>query len=864
MKKAACIFFFITLAAGAAGAQDAAELISGAEAALGAGRYDQAARLVQQARDADGALLNEAVRKGLGQKPFDTGALEKSLADLAARSRKLSRQAQDFDQQRVLDSLGTNALNGFVYRLDDHFNEAIVSGGAAARTAQESSPAGFAVNFDETDSVRMIPSRSQAAVENGILKYRHAKYGYLESDGALDIDRDLIGDIVLRIKCRNAKRVQLAWSREPDAFKGSPANGEVEIDTVPDDRFHTYRINAANALRWHMDFGDRIRKIFFYPSAIAGDDLEIDYIRFVSKAEKYREAPAGVSYETIAQTMRRVIYANTPLTITYDVMLPEQPCTLSLGTGILNPGAPVGLSVKVVPQAEPGRTASAQAKEIYAVTMQDTQSWTDAKLDMSAWSGSRIRLQCELSGPGKNIAFISNPVLYSPPRKKMNIIIVLEDALRADHMSCYGSGRTTTPVKDEWIRGGVQFLYAFSQETKTRPSCPSIMTSLYPTATGVWHFTDMLDERYLTLAEILRSQGFETASFIQNDNAGPLAGLHQGFSYLIDSGTLGSRAESLYADRLFEWMDAHRDRNFFLYLHVLDPHGVYDPPAPFDAFYREAPRGGRPVKKDALCFDPDWIEQPTIESRNQLYDGEVRCNDHCFTLLLDKLSAGNLAHDTAVIVIGDHGEHLGEHGLWEHRPPGYVQVLRVPLLMAYPAGLPKGLKISRPVQLIDVMPTILELASIDASRCIMQGDSLLPLIGQKNPSYWDGRAVFSEEVSFKKKNATGEWCSVFFRNRHVLNSGSLSDEMTRQVQDKKLYTAFFTTRMFDYVSDPQETAPADWDLADIVYFQNIKSLVREIQANNMKFHETLTGGTQRDIRYDPEAVQRLKGLGYIQ
>ena len=100
-------------------------------------------------------------------------------------------------------------------------------------------------------------------------------------------------------------------------------------------------------------------------------------------------------------------------------------------------------------------------------------------------------------------------------------------------MSSYGYNRETTPVKERFARNGVLFQNAFAQATKTRPSCPSIMTSLHPTATRVWRHFQRLHKNYLTLGEILRDKGFRTAAFIQNPNAGPSAGLHQGFSYLF-------------------------------------------------------------------------------------------------------------------------------------------------------------------------------------------------------------------------------------------------------------------------------------------------------------------------------------------
>ena len=139
---------------------------------------------------------------------------------------------------------------------------------------------------------------------------------------------------------------------------------------------------------------------------------------------------------------------------------------------------------------------------------------------------------------------------------------------------------------------GIQFDWAVSQATKTRPSVPPDDVAVSD-GDGRLAFSDMLSERYLTLAEILRAQGFATASFIQNGNAGPYAGLHQGFSESYDEQVMGKATEEIYGERVFSWLERHRDRNFFLYLHAIDPHGPYDPPPPFDAWYQEV-AGGAP------------------------------------------------------------------------------------------------------------------------------------------------------------------------------------------------------------------------------------------------------------------------------
>ena len=186
----------------------------------------------------------------------------------------------------------------------------------------------------------------------------------------------------------------------------------------------------------------------------------------------------------------------------------------------------------------------------------------------SIWSAGPERsvilgLHAEAESP-KTLALWSNPRIRSAPKDRLNVVVILEDALRADYLSTYGYERDTSPNKTAVMaKQGVVFEHAFSQATKTRPSVPSIFTGLYPTATGVWHFSDVLSERYLTLAEIMSNQGFVTASFIQNGNAGVYAGLHQGFDVLRDTNLMGKATENVLGGSVFEWMQQAPGPEFF-------------------------------------------------------------------------------------------------------------------------------------------------------------------------------------------------------------------------------------------------------------------------------------------------------------
>ena len=130
------------------------------------------------------------------------------------------------------------------------------------------------------------------------------------------------------------------------------------------------------------------------------------------------------------------------------------------------------------------------------------------------------------------------------------------------------------------------------------------------------------------------------------------------------------------------------------------------------------------------------MREPTDEGRRRRYAGEILHNDALLPRLLEKLSALGLAEDTLLIFLADHGEYMGEHGLWGHKPPGLMPVIHVPLMMVYPKRFQEAKRIGDPVQLIDVMPTILELAEVDPADLLLQGNSLIGLIEGRDPERW--------------------------------------------------------------------------------------------------------------------------------
>jgi arylsulfatase A-like enzyme len=613
------------------------------------------------------------------------------------------------------------------------------------------------------------------------------------------------------------------------------------VEAVDDGEFHVYRIDARHSLRYRLEPGDSIRSFLLIPSDTPDDRVEIDFVRFVLRREQYDRAPSGLTHETFEGELRPAVYAISPCDLRFEIAVPGGEPRLDFGMGILERGAPLRFSVLV----EHGGGST----EIFEERIGEAERWRDARVDLSTWSGERIGLVLRVAGPEENVAFWASPRVTTRPKRRLFVLMILEDALRAGRLSLYGHERETSPFKERLASRGVLFEHAFSQATKTRPSCPSFMTSLYPTATGVWSFRDRLGDRYLTLAEILRSQGFETASFIQNTNAGPAAGLHQGFDHVWSADTMGALPQQIYGDQVLRWIARHRDRNLFVYLHVLDPHGVYDPPAPYDAWYREDHAGTevRPLYKK---IDPDWVPQPTREGRQRLYDGEILHNDARLESFVEALDRLGLLEDTLIVFMSDHGEHLGEHALWIHKPPGFVQVLHVPLLMVHPRLLPAGVRVSGPVQLADIAPSILELAGVEVERLPLQGRSLLPRVRGERPDRGEPEVAVSEEVmSYRNRQDPAVRASLFFGRWHLLHTEHQGRE---------------SLQIFDYLADPEEEKPLVSAYWDPLLQRRVLDWLRRLKAANLAVWESATRGGTEEVRFDPEVQDQLRALGYIE
>ncbi|HEX2340615.1 MAG TPA: sulfatase [Vicinamibacterales bacterium] len=296
-----------------------------------------------------------------------------------------------------------------------------------------------------------------------------------------------------------------------------------------------------------------------------------------------------------------------------------------------------------------------------------------------------------------------------PEPEPIGVVLITLDTTRADRLSPYGLMDVSMPHLERLAREGVVFDRATSVAPLTLPAHSSIFTGLFPAAHGVRDNADQpLSAERTTLAEILKAQGFETAAFVASAVLDPGRGLDQGFHKYsgVSQTTLTGRTTSLASvesrqrrgDEVMsdavKWLDGIGDARFFLWTHLYDPHRPYDPPEPFRS----------------RQFDP--------------YIGEIAFVDSQIGRLLEALEHRGLLDRTLVVVAGDHGESLGEHGERDHGIFLYESVLRVPLIVRGPGFAPR--RVGDVVRLVDVMPTILD--ALDLSAPAMDGVSLVDVM----------------------------------------------------------------------------------------------------------------------------------------
>ena len=319
-----------------------------------------------------------------------------------------------------------------------------------------------------------------------------------------------------------------------------------------------------------------------------------------------------------------------------------------------------------------------------------------------------------------------------------NVVICVIDAARADHLTCYGYPRETTPNINLLSEESVLFEEHFSQASSTKPSTTSLLTSQYQD-THLSFDMRILPDSAVTLERRLREAGLHTVLFSSNPEASPWAGICRDFDEVFHQPQLEAhvtettdvfRPEPL-ADLITRWLQSNRHERFFAYIHFMPPHLPYTAPdemkmlsiADGDPEYHvgsfEFPQVAESRKPRKVPALPGWIT---------LYDANLRYGDWAVGEVIRLLRQHRLLDKTILVVTSDHGEAFGEHGYVWHGSSVYEETIHVPLLIRFPQGHLGGKRIPALTQSIDLMPTILDLLDLPAGEGELQGRSCVPLL----------------------------------------------------------------------------------------------------------------------------------------
>ena len=390
------------------------------------------------------------------------------------------------------------------------------------------------------------------------------------------------------------------------------------------------------------------------------------------------------------------------------------------------------------------------------------------------------------------------------------IILISIDTIRADHLSCYGYQHKTTPIIDAFAHDAILFENCFANIPLTLPSHTSMLTGVLPPTHGVQDNLSMaLSDSVLTLPEILQGHGYGTYGIISAEVLYKEYKLNQGFdvyddtfdSEITKARLVPERPGDETVEHSLKWLEENQDKKKFMFLHFYDPHLDYLPPAPYDKQFKNP------------------------------YDGEIAFVDHCVGQIIDKLKTLDLYEDSLIIITGDHGELLGEHGEPAHGYFIYQNVLHVPLIFK-PAHHSTPVKITDNTSLTDITPTVLAQCGIEIPSH-MQGVDLSDYFVRKKHHIPD-RYIFNECLTATKYNG---------------------NSLLGVINNQWHYIQTTRSELYDRINDPME-------LNNLIGQEPKRASFLQKQLRQI-LEAAVPTSNESNTALNYESRQALKSLGYV-
>ncbi|MGB9204560.1 MAG: sulfatase-like hydrolase/transferase [Terriglobales bacterium] len=427
------------------------------------------------------------------------------------------------------------------------------------------------------------------------------------------------------------------------------------------------------------------------------------------------------------------------------------------------------------------------------------------------------------------MALTALPAATQPSAKPaLNVVLITIDTLRADHVGCYGYKRIKTPNIDGLAAEGARFDRAFAVVPVTLPSHTTMLTGTYPMLSGMHDFSgNKLSPLQPTLASVLKQAGYQTGAVIAAAVLDSRFGLNQGFDFYydhfdfsrLDEANLDEmeRPGNVVADVALDWLAKNSQKKFFLWMHLYDPHFPYRPPAPYSREYAAQP-----------------------------YDGEIAFADEQVGRLLRFLKEKGIYQNTVIVLCGDHGEGLGEHGERTHGFFIYNATMHVPLIIRLPENAAARV-VADPVSLVDLMPTVLGAVGVEVPSQV-QGRSLLPQlrdVRDRDDLHRDD--LHHDDQAGRDRVLYGE---TYLPRLHFNWSELRGSENT-----KYHFIDAPRPELYDLAKDPGEVHNL---------FAEKKAVSEEMRAKLAGMIRDYSAGKElaEKTGLDPDLMERLKALGY--
>ena len=441
----------------------------------------------------------------------------------------------------------------------------------------------------------------------------------------------------------------------------------------------------------------------------------------------------------------------------------------------------------------------------------------------------------------------------SPP----SVLLIVVDTLRADRLGLYGwSESEPSPVLDRFAQQSLVYEQAVAPAPFTMPSMAATFTGLYPDRAGVANHStqdSLMNFPGTTLAETLHSAAYRTGAVVTNSW---LKAPRQGFNRGFEDAFLGAEGASNVTDRAVELLEGWGDGPFFLWAHYFDPHMPYAPPA--DDLERFGLSSGSSSvvgdfitgdfdQKQEIFFNGDYPDTE-LETTRKLYEAEIGYADREIGRLLEALDAMNKSDDTIVIVMSDHGESLGDHGLFfTHDFTLYEELVRVALIVRRPGT--ESARIKTPVSLIDVMPSLCAWLTLGCPE-IMDG---VPL-PETSPAVNDDRALFAASAPWRERY--GRYPRSYVRGLEgrwtMIRKGHLK-LIKIPHPDGPIWEGY------DLLRDPSELANV-FDTVPTGAFSNLRQELLKWE-QKMKALRPQPSDAIEDL--DGKTLEKLRSLGYV-